>query len=66
MRNFFFGPHSAFQPFSNQFGEHRVEKRVKERGEEEEDDVEIIAAPKKRTASKSKAAPKKKICKGEG
>ena len=58
----FFGPHSAFQPFSSQFGEHRVEKRVEERGEEEED-VEIIAAPKKRTASKSKAAPKKKITK---
>ena len=44
------------------FGEHRVEKRVEERGEEEED-VEIIAAPKRRTASKSKAAPKKKIAK---
>ena len=58
-----FGPHSAFQPFSNQFGEHRVEKRVEERGEEEEDNVEIIAAPKKRTTLKSKAAPKKKIAK---
>ena len=58
----FFGPHSAFQPFSSQFGEHRVEKRVEERREEEED-VEIIAAPKKRTTSKSKAAPKKKIAK---
>ena len=62
----FFGPHNAFQPFSNQFGEHRVEKRVEERGEEEEeeeDDVEIIVALKKRTASKSKAALKKKIAK---
>ena len=57
----FFGPHSAFQPFSSQFGEHRVEKRVEERGEEE--DVEIIVVPKKRTASKSKVAPKKKIAK---
>ena len=47
----------------SQFGEHRVEKRVEKRGEEEEDDVEIIAAPKKRTALKSKAAPKKKIAK---
>ena len=38
-----------------------MEKKVEERGEEK--DVEIIAAPKKRTTSKSKAAPKKKIAK---
>ena len=40
-----------------------MEKRVEERREEEEDDVEIIAVPKKRTALKSKATPKKKIAK---
>ena len=28
-----FGLHSAFQPFSNQFGEHRMEERVEEREE---------------------------------
>ena len=42
-----------------------MEKRVKERGEEEEDDVEIIVAPKKRTILKSKATPKKKSTKVE-
>ena len=59
----FLGPHSAFQPFLSLFREHRVEKRVEERGEEEEDDVEIIWAPKKIIVSKSKASPKKKIAK---
>ena len=34
-----------------------------ERVKEGENDVEIIAAAKKRTSSKSKAAPKKKIAK---
>ena len=33
------------------------------KGEEEEDDVEIIVALKKRTTFKSKAAPKNKIVK---
>ena len=56
----FFYHHSAFQPLSSQFGKHRVEKRVEEIGEEEED-VEIITIPKKKTALKSKVAPKKKI-----
>ena len=36
-------------------------RRVEEKGEEKEDDVKIIAAPKKRSASKSKATTKKKI-----
>ena len=58
-----FGLHSAFQPFSSEFGEYRVEEIVEERREEEEDDVKIIAIPKKRTTSKSKASPKKKIAK---
>ena len=56
----FFGLQSAFQPFSSQFGEHRVKERIEDRGKEKEND---IAAPKKRTALKSKAAPKKKIAK---
>ena len=57
----FFSPHSAFQPFSSQLGVIRVEKRVEERGEEEEDDVEIIAAPKKRTVSKSRSLQRRRL-----
>ena len=61
-RNFFVR-HNAFKSFSSQFREYRVKKRIKETREEEEDDVEIITASKKRTTFKSKVAPKKKIAK---
>ena len=40
-----------------------MEERVEEKGEEKEDDLEIIEAPNKRTASKGKATSKKKIAK---
>ena len=38
-----FGSYSAFQSFSNQFEEHRVEERIEKEGDKEKNNVEIIA-----------------------
>jgi hypothetical protein len=61
--------YSAFQPFSAQIEDCRIEGRVSKRVEkkafEGDEEIQIVSTPMKRVAPKKKVAPRKKIAKVE-